>query len=134
MIVCNACFHAVPPGLTNCIVCGGDVDPEPEETAELEPRWVILRTFSAEYEARLVAGRLIAHGVPACVLSQVDSTRGFTVGALAVAKVFVPEAMVEEAHGILAMPGLDEGEEGSDEQDDGADEGEDVSNGEDPTR
>jgi len=111
MIVCNACFHAVPPGLTSCVACGADVEPEPEETAELEPRWVIVRTFSAEYEARFVAGRLIANGVPACVLSQVDSTRSFTVGALAVAKVFVPEAHLEEAERVLAEPGLEADDE-----------------------
>lgn len=108
MTVCRACFHAVPPGLTSCIACGADVEPEPEEAAELEPRWVIIRRFSAEYEARFVAGRLIANGVPACVLSQVDSTRGFTVGALAVAKVFVPEAYREQAEEVLAQPGLEE--------------------------
>lgn len=107
MIVCNACFHAVPPGLTSCVECGADVESEPEESGEVEPRWVIVRTFSAEYQARFVAGRLIANGVPACVLSQVDSTRGFTVGALAVAKVFVPEAHVAEAELVLAEPGLE---------------------------
>lgn len=108
MIVCSACYHAVPPGVTSCLVCGGDVEPEPEEAAELEPRWVIVRRFSTEYEARFVAGRLIAHGVPACVLSQVDSTRNFTVGALAVAKVFVPEAHLDEAEKVLATPGSDD--------------------------
>jgi hypothetical protein len=108
MIVCSACLHAVPPGLTNCVVCGEDVEPEAEENAELEPKWSIIRTYSTEIEARIVAGRLIAHGVPACVLSQVDSTRNFTVGALAVAKVFVPEAMVDEAEAVLALPGLEE--------------------------
>jgi hypothetical protein len=108
MIVCSECLHAVPPGLTSCVICGSDVEPEPEENAELEPRWSIVRTFSTEYQARLAAGRLIAHGVPACVLSQVDSTRNFTVGALAVAKVFVPEALVDDAEAVLALPGLED--------------------------
>ena len=108
MIVCRDCLHAVPPELTSCVVCGADVEPEPESSAELEPRWAIVRTVSTEFEARLMAGRLIAHGVPACVLSQVDSTRNFTVGALAVAKVFVPEALLDDAEAVLVLPGLDE--------------------------
>ena len=108
MNVCTACLHAVPPGLGSCPVCGADVEPEPEEVAELDSSWSIIRTYSNEFEARLVAGRLIAHGVPACLLSQVDSTRNFTVGALAVAKVFVPDALREQAEAVLAMPGLDE--------------------------
>ncbi|MBC8144718.1 MAG: hypothetical protein H7X80_03975 [bacterium] len=112
MIVCSNCHHAVPTGLTSCVSCGADVDPDDDSTvdndAEVAPKWSIIRTFSTEIEARIVAGRLIAHGVPACVLSQVDTTRNFTVGALALAKVFVPDAMRPEAEDILAMPGLDE--------------------------
>jgi hypothetical protein len=111
MIVCSECLHAVPPGLTSCLICGSDVEPEAEEDAELEPHWSVLRTFSTEFEARLVAGRLLAHGVPACVLSQVDSTRNFTVGALAVAKVFVPDAVREEAESVLRLPGLEADDE-----------------------
>ena len=106
MIVCNACLHAVPAGLTSCPICGADVEPEAEEISTPDQRWSIIRTFSREFEARLVAGRLIANGVPACVLSQVDSTRNLTVGALAVAKVFVPDSLRDEAEEVLAMPGL----------------------------
>ena len=36
--------------------------------------------------------------------SQVDSTRNFTVGALAVAKVFVPESLIDDARRVLATP------------------------------
>lgn len=108
MIVCSNCYHTVPVGLTNCISCGADVEPELDQVGDAEAKWSIIRTYSTDIEARIVAGRLIAHGVPACVLSQVDSTRHFTVGALAVVKLFVPDAMRPEAENILAMPGLDE--------------------------
>src|SRR5687768_1840001 len=111
MIVCTACYTAVPAGLTSCIQCGADVEPAPEGEADTEVRWGVLRTYSTELEARLVAGRLNAHGIPACVLSQVDSTRNFTVGALAVAKVFVPDQEREAAEQVLALPGLDADEE-----------------------
>ena len=105
MILCPNCLHAVPDDLDRCPFCSEEL-----ETAGLgEPiddaiEWTIVRTVSTEIEARLVAGRLIANNIPAFVLSQVDSTRGFTVGALAVAKVFVPESLAREAKAILARP------------------------------
>lgn len=63
-----------------------------------------MREVASEIEARLIAGRLLADGVPAVVLSQVDTTRNFTVGALAVAKVFVPRDRLEEARMLLDLP------------------------------
>jgi hypothetical protein len=66
--------------------------------------WAILRTVSTEVEARLMAGRLQSEGIPAFVLSQVDSTRNFTVGSLAVAKVFVPATMFDLADTVLRTP------------------------------
>lgn len=103
MTLCPICLHAVPPGLRQCPFCQAELDDALEENDE-KIDWKIVRTVSTEVEATLIAGRLRAYGVPAFVLSQVDSTRHFTVGALAVAKVFVPEAMMEEAKRILAMP------------------------------
>ncbi len=74
------------------------------EAINEEIQWEILRTVSTEVEARLMAGRLRSEGIPAFVLSQVDSTRNFTVGSLAVAKVFVPATMFDLADTLLHMP------------------------------
>ncbi|HVZ38497.1 MAG TPA: DUF2007 domain-containing protein [Candidatus Kapabacteria bacterium] len=68
------------------------------------PDWEIVRRVSTEIEARLIAGRLEANGIPAIVLSQVDSTRNFTVGALAVAKVLVPREYLSAAGALLETP------------------------------
>lgn len=70
--------------------------------------WVIVRTVSTEFEAELIAGRLRAYEIPAQVVSQVDRTRGLTVGALALAKVFVPAEYAPQALGVLAMPPEDD--------------------------
>jgi hypothetical protein len=119
MILCPVCLHVLPRGLQQCPFCSAELDDETLEEQDEQIAWKIVRTVSTEVEATLIAGRLRAYGVPAFVLSQVDSTRHFTVGALAVAKVFVPETMKDEAERILAMP-VEEGfdEEGYQEGDD----------------
>lgn len=52
--------------------------------------WSVVYTTNTLWEAELVCGYLHARGIEAVVLSQVDSTRAFTVGLLAIAKVYVP--------------------------------------------
>ncbi len=64
--------------------------------------WAIVATVSTVIEAEIIAGRLRADGIAATVLSQVDSTRGLTVGGLAIAKVFVPSDRLVEAEQLLA--------------------------------
>jgi hypothetical protein len=104
MIICPACSHIVPEELERCPFCSEEIvagEPlEADETIE----WAIVRTLSTEIEAHIIAGRLRAFGVPAFVLSQVDSTRRLTVGALAIVKVFVPGNRLAEAERILALP------------------------------
>jgi hypothetical protein len=108
MRLCSVCLHAVPPDQPVCPYCSAELEAQgiEEETGDIQ--WEIVRTVSTEIEATLIAGRLRASGVPAFVLSQVDSTRQFTVGALAVAKIYVPGQMLEEAREILATPVDDE--------------------------
>lgn len=98
MIICDICLHELPDDTEKCPFCSNDlVGPADDQPIE----WVIVRTVSTEIEARLISGRLEANGIPACVLSQVDTTRGFTVGALAIAKVFVPRQLFDEADALL---------------------------------
>lgn len=104
MILCTTCLHTVPEEFDRCPFCSEELTPERIEEIDERIEWRIARTVSTELEARLIAGRLQANGIPAFVLSQVDTTRNFTVGALAVAKVFVPEALLSEADAILARP------------------------------
>jgi hypothetical protein len=104
MNLCPNCLHAVPDDLERCPFCSEELEPGEGGRIDEKVEWTIVRTVSTEIEAQLVAGRLRANGIPAFVLSQVDSTRNFTVGALAVAKVFVPEALVDEAKRVLATP------------------------------
>lgn len=78
--------------------------------------WVILTEVSTVVEAEIIAGRLRADGIPATVLSQVDSTRSLTIGGLAIAKVYVPTDRAVEALEILeSNDDYFDGEEGSGE-------------------
>lgn len=104
MILCPACLHVVSQESERCLFCSEELGGAEQQEVDEDIVWEIIRTVSTEIEARLIAGRLWANGVPAFVLSQVDSTRNFTVGALAIAKVFVPEYLLLEAEAILRIP------------------------------
>jgi|GEM_PF-883429 len=104
MTLCPTCLHAVSDEYERCPFCSEDLGDAVSDELDENIEWRIIRTVSTEIEARLVAGRLQAGGIPAFVLSQVDSTRNFTVGALAVAKVFVPATLLAEAEAILRIP------------------------------
>ncbi len=86
---CGAELEELP---TQCPLCGRCIPLEP---------WEVVREVSTEWEAELLCGVLRSHGIPAQILSQRDSTRMFTVGALAVVKLFVPAVYREPAHRLL---------------------------------
>lgn len=72
-----------------------------EDSNRKEANWLIIYTTNTEWDAQIVKGRLNAEGIPAWVLSQIDSTRGLTLGALAVAKVVVPVEFERQALDII---------------------------------
>ncbi|MEP7220813.1 MAG: DUF2007 domain-containing protein [Bacteroidota bacterium] len=104
MLLCPVCLHAVGDDDERCPFCSAEIERDEREELGEEIDWVIVQTVNTEIQATLIAGRLRAHNIPAFVVSQVDSSRGFTIGALAVAKIFVPSTLLEEASGILANP------------------------------
>jgi hypothetical protein len=110
MISCPICLHIVPDDTDICPFCSTDLTAEQPERIE-EENWTIIRTVGTVFEAELIAGRLRSFGIPAVVLSQVDSTRNFTVGALAVAKVFVPDRSFDEAEEIMRSDDFRDGED-----------------------
>ncbi len=93
VLICPYCGAPLDELPARCTLCGN--------TISLEP-WEVVRELSTEWEAELLCGRLRSHGIPAHVLSQRDSTRMLTVGALAVVKLLVPALYRERAHRILA--------------------------------
>lgn len=106
---CEVCGVEVASDAEWCPVCGAEMGHEYPHADE-PIAWEIARTVSTVIEAELMAGRLRGHGIPAIVLSQVDSTRNFTVGDLAIAKIFVPAFYLNEAQRILSVDAEDEEE------------------------
>jgi len=116
MNICPICLNAVPDHLDRCPICSAELDLDDPIEIDEEIDWRIVRTVSTEIEARLIAGRLRSEQIPAFVLSQVDTTRNFTVGALAVAKVFVPVQLLARAERVLSTPPAEFPEEEADEE------------------
>lgn len=104
-IRCDICTATIPPDMATCPVCGIPREDENHTVGPSESEsgpWTIVRTVSTVIEAELMAGRLRNEGVPAIVLSQVDSTRNLTVGGLAIARVYVRGRDHAEADRILS--------------------------------
>jgi predicted amidophosphoribosyltransferase len=91
-VVCPSCGAELEEIPGRCHLCGYKV--------ELS-RWEVVAEVSTEWEAELLCGRLRSHGIPAHTHSQRDSTRMFTLGELAVVKVFVPAPYRERARRLL---------------------------------
>ncbi len=73
-------------------------------------RWILVYTTNTELEGRMICGNLEGAEIPAQMLSQVDSTRNFTVGGLAKVKIFVPEDYEKDAKEIIKAIFNEDGE------------------------
>ncbi|MCB0701434.1 MAG: DUF2007 domain-containing protein [Candidatus Kapaibacterium sp.] len=63
--------------------------------------WVLVYTTSDEIEALLIKGMLENVEIAAQVLSQIDTTRQFNVGGLAIAKIYVLKEDYETAKELI---------------------------------
>lgn len=82
-----------------CMECGNVID-----TDDLKPRkypWVLLYTTNTLLDAEMYKANLVSAGIPTQILSQVDTTRFFTVGDLAIVKIFVQEPYYKHAKEII---------------------------------
>jgi hypothetical protein len=64
-------------------------------------KWVHIYTVNTEIDAKMFKDNLESVQIPVQILSQVDSTRMFTVGSLAIVKLFVPSDKYAEALEII---------------------------------
>lgn len=63
--------------------------------------WVQVYSTNTEIDAELIKQNLENNDIPANILSQVDSTRQFTVGFLAIVKIFVEKENYDKAKEII---------------------------------
>jgi hypothetical protein len=68
---------------------------------ENNEEWSLVYTTSDEIDALLIKGMLENVEIKAQILSQIDTTRQFTVGELAIAKIYVLESDFETAKGLI---------------------------------
>ena len=73
-----------------------------------EKDWLHVYTTNTEIDAELISQNLEMNEIPTQILSQVDSTRQFTVGELAIVKIFVLREDFEKAQLIIKK--IDSGE------------------------
>ncbi|MFN3196432.1 MAG: DUF2007 domain-containing protein [Chlorobiota bacterium] len=66
-----------------------------------DDNWVVVYTTSTEFDAHLIKGMLDSNDIPARVLSQVDTTRQFTLGNLAIVKIFVQKSDYKMAKKLI---------------------------------
>ncbi|MFY8161844.1 MAG: DUF2007 domain-containing protein [Candidatus Kapaibacteriota bacterium] len=63
--------------------------------------WIQVYSTNTEIDAELIKQNLENNDIPANILSQVDSTRQFTVGFLAIVKIFVEKNNYDKAKEII---------------------------------
>jgi hypothetical protein len=79
-----------------------------------EPVWKVVATTSSPLEAGMIAERLKNAGIPASIQREsIANAFAFTVGALAEAKILVPETFYQQALDELGIddPGIEEDDE-----------------------
>lgn len=99
-MICEICNNEINPPEAACPVCGASVDPE-KIMREGEYPWTLVYTTNTLLDAEMIKANLESAGTPVVILSQADSTRMFTVGGLAVVKVYAPEPFAKQSAEII---------------------------------
>jgi hypothetical protein len=63
--------------------------------------WKLVYTTSTEHDAYLVKGMLENEEIPVQILSQIDTTRQFNIGGLAIAKLYVLKSDYDTAKKLI---------------------------------
>lgn len=71
------------------------------ENKATKEEWKLVFTTSTEYEAYLVKGMLENEEIVVQILSQIDTTRQFNIGGLAIAKLYVLSSDYDEAKKLI---------------------------------
>lgn len=91
-ITCEICLNQFDEK-SICPFCGSRIEITINENTE----WAVCYTTNDIIEATHIKGFLEGGGIPAQILSQIDSTRMFTIGELAIVKLMIPSPYLDEA-------------------------------------
>jgi hypothetical protein len=99
-MLCPHCSALIQDeGQSICLECGKVIDSEDIEKKTYP--WVQVYTTNTFIDAEMFRQNLESAGIPAHILSQIDSTRHFTLGELAIVKIFVQEPYYNHALEII---------------------------------
>lgn len=104
---CAFCEKQWIDGLNECPDCGTSLmDDDELDTLEsaiegLQTSWVLVYTTNTVIEAEMLQANLKGANIPVQILSQVDSSRQFTVGSLATVKIYVLSVDADDALAII---------------------------------
>lgn len=99
-MICPYCSALIQnEGASICSECGNVIDTE--NVNHIKHSWVIVYTTNTLIDAEMFKANLESAGIPTQILSQIDSTRNFTLGGLAIVKIFVPEPYYDHALEII---------------------------------
>ncbi len=71
--------------------------------------WVLVHTTNTQIDAEMLKSNLESADIPTQIISQIDTTRMFTIGHLAIVKIYVPTPYYSEAMQIIDM--IEKGEQ-----------------------
>jgi hypothetical protein len=99
MIICPECSTELENDIYVCTNCGNEIDLTQAQGKHFP--WVLVYTTNTEYDAQMFKANLEGAGIPTQILSQLDSSRMFTIGELAIVKIYVLSPYATEAKEII---------------------------------
>ncbi len=106
-MICPRCNTYYVSGMLLCPDCNIELlsDEECDELDEtirdMLAQWVLVYTTNTMMEAVTLKAYLEGADIPVHIHSQIDTTRQFTVGALAIVKIYVRSSDFDEASAIV---------------------------------
>jgi hypothetical protein len=102
-MICPVCLWEIEGEYEEkCPHCGSEIELEEfEEVPRRRYPWVLVYTTNTELDAEMFRANLESADIPTRILSQIDSTRMFTVGTLALVKIYVRSPDVADAVEII---------------------------------
>ena len=95
-IKCTTCLNEIEMS-SICPIC----ESENEVAYDKDKEWEVVYTTNNVIEAEMFAANIEGAEIPVHVMSQIDSSRMFNVGDLAIVKIFVPYPFLLAASRII---------------------------------
>jgi hypothetical protein len=95
-IICEICMNEIEESSV-CPICGAGLSVDLNEYSD----WDVAYTTNNIIDAAMYKSMLEGAEIPVSILSQIDSTRMFTIGDLAIVKIMVPRQYIIEAKQVI---------------------------------